>query len=429
VKRFPFAAQWLFVVKGSYRANCFACVGIHLKYLLTGGNHAQNSTSTRRIINMEAELKDALSSLISGANTREWYDEELDRILEKYGLQQARSSTKSALSRSNSIVETPSPNVEILVHNVAHSDLVCSVNKTDLSLPKCRVMARPKFSHFREITENILQAAETQAGEIDILKLQKFSRRAASRSNSITDAIDADATADNNANTEYTTAQGGPLASVGFDFKCSPIQVDKASALRFRSDDHSALSTDSDNEKASNDPSTSPKCVIDAAYFPMAAVLVPKWLQEIESTGRGGSRCLIILITGRGTPVDASANVQDNSTYYTGRLITSFIERVFPAVEVIQVDSATNLFRYDENIVFVKRELLPLIDSIRNNLSEKVGEKWREMLHVTLSFADGSSARISAINASLRHYRPSYMHFWRLKTFWRENKVMIIRYC
>ena len=45
------------------------------------------------------------------------------------------------------------------------------------------------------------------------------------------------------------------------------------------------------------------------------------------------------------------------------------------------------------------------------------------MLWESLSFADGSSARVSAINQSLRHYRPSYMHFWQLKTFWCENKL------
>lgn len=40
----------------------------------------------------------------------------------------------------------------------------------------------------------------------------------------------------------------------------------------------------------------------------------------------------------------------------------------------------------------------------------------RDKLHLTLSLADGASARVSAINASLRTYRPSFMHFWQLKT-------------
>jgi hypothetical protein len=86
-------------------------------------------------------------------------------------------------------------------------------------------------------------------------------------------------------------------------------------------------------------------------------------------------------------------------------LITKFIEREYPSLEVVHVHSATNIFRYDENIAFVKRELLPLIDSIRDDLAARLGAKWKESMRLTLSFADGSSARISAINAALKHYR------------------------
>ena len=66
---------------------------------------------------------------------------------------------------------------------------------------------------------------------------------------------------------------------------------------------------------------------------------------------------------------------------------------------------------------------MPMIDEHRNNLARRHGSKWREMLHVTMSFADGSSARINAINAALRIYRPSYLHFWQLKTFWHNGIV------
>ena len=45
----------------------------------------------------------------------------------------------------------------------------------------------------------------------------------------------------------------------------------------------------------------------------------------------------------------------DNSTKFTGVLITKFIEREYPQVKVIHIHSTTNIFRYDENIAFVKR--------------------------------------------------------------------------
>ena len=64
-----------------------------------------------------------------------------------------------------------------------------------------------------------------------------------------------------------------------------------------------------------------------------------------------------------------------------------------------------------------------MIDSIRDEMASKLYEKWKDSFRLTLSFADGSSARISAINAALKPYRPSYMHFWQLKTFWNETKI------
>lgn len=132
---------------------------------------------------------------------------------------------------------------------------------------------------------------------------------------------------------------------------------------------------------------------------------------------------IIFIISGRGTPTDSKTRMIDNSTKYTGVLITKFIDREYPNIKVVHVHSATNIFRYDENIAFVKRELLPMIDEIRDKLAEKIGAKWKDAFKLTLSFADGSSARISAISAALKPYRPDYMHFWQLKTFWNETKV------
>jgi hypothetical protein len=49
---------------------------------------------------------------------------------------------------------------------------------------------------------------------------------------------------------------------------------------------------------------------------------------------------------------------------------------------------------------------------------------WHKSFALTLSFADGSPARTHAIQASLRPYRPTYFHFWQLKTFWHESKIV-----
>ena len=47
-----------------------------------------------------------------------------------------------------------------------------------------------------------------------------------------------------------------------------------------------------------------------------------------------------------------------------------------------------------------------------------LGQHWASNLHVTVCLADGAPARISALNASMRSYRPDYLHVWRTKTFW-----------
>ena len=49
---------------------------------------------------------------------------------------------------------------------------------------------------------------------------------------------------------------------------------------------------------------------------------------------------------------------------------------------------------------------------------------WKQSFSVTLSFADGSHARTHAIQTSLRPYRPRYFHFWQLKTFWHDTKIV-----
>lgn len=109
----------------------------------------------------------------------------------------------------------------------------------------------------------------------------------------------------------------------------------------------------------------------------------------------------------------------------TAELIEHFLRKDYPDLLVVRVHSCTNIFRYDENIAFVKQELLPLVESYRDLQADRWGTDWRNKYHLTISFADGSPARIAAISASLRPYHPSYMHMWELKTFWHEEKMCL----
>jgi hypothetical protein len=150
------------------------------------------------------------------------------------------------------------------------------------------------------------------------------------------------------------------------------------------------------------------------------AVLLKRWLSHTSF-----SQVHLILVSGRGKPIDQSSQDLDNSTQFTGELVKVFAKLTleYTKIDIYLIHSETNLFRYDENILFVKRELLPVIHNMRRQIVAQKKDKWRDFMHITLSFADGSSARISAINQSLKIYQPAYMHFWSLKSFWREQKL------
>jgi len=68
-------------------------------------------------------------------------------------------------------------------------------------------------------------------------------------------------------------------------------------------------------------------------------------------------------------------------------------------------------------------QVLPIVETQRSKAVSMHGESWHRKMHVTLSLADGAPARISAINASLRSYQPSYLHVWKLKTYWDEGVI------
>lgn len=46
-----------------------------------------------------------------------------------------------------------------------------------------------------------------------------------------------------------------------------------------------------------------------------------------------------------------------------------------------------------------------------------------DRLHVTVSLTDGTPARLSAINFSLRRYQADFLHMWQLKSFWANRRL------
>lgn len=162
---------------------------------------------------------------------------------------------------------------------------------------------------------------------------------------------------------------------------------------------------------------------ITAVYFPLVALLLPKWTQVLKEFQSEGSRQLVYLISGAGIPRNVQHSRSGNSTEITAQLIALFVHQYYPHMTAIQVHSGSNIFRFDDNVQFMTRELRPLLEAHRETLVDRCGEAWKSHFHVTIAYADGPPARLSALNASLRMYRPSYLHIWQLKTFWHQRKL------
>jgi hypothetical protein len=295
------------------------------------------------------------------------------------------SSTSSGASRKP---------IEVLVHNVSHSDLVFSVNNDNMTYPSRYMLGRPKFSHYKAISESIVTSVRHSNSRIES-HVGSFNRHA-------------DGTAPANGSSNHVACP------IGFDIRDNPARVENILQVRFRRDEKMEL-------EQYNAENTCSGCWVDAAYFPLLSILMPKWLDHIRSTnssftaahgGHEGNsnispsiRYVVYLVTGRGVPADSTHRILDNSTESTGVLMRLFLQQAYPQLEVVQVHSDSDLFKYGHNIFFASEELAPKIDNLRDELAKKLAAAWRENFNLTLSFADGATARVSAINASLKHYK------------------------
>jgi len=245
-----------------------------------------------------------------------------------------------------------------------------------------------------------------------------------------------------------------------FDGNNNRISRNHASKASTPNEIHGKKEDEYDEEKKGECESSN-DLYLNAIFFPLLATLLPRWTNQIEEKYNSLSisshqiKKIVILCSGVGTPRNWTHSITGNSTQALAELMEMFITALYPDVTVVRVHSDTNIFRYDENISFVKRELMPVIDAYRDAHARNEAypdEKeeiqlledtemvvvdsnrrrrrrnpfdpdWKKSFAVTLSFADGSPARTHAIQASLRPYKPTYFHFWQLKTFWHESKI------
>lgn len=404
-----------------------------------------------------------------------------------------RSVVTEGSATSTQVVENDNQKkyLEILVHNVSHTDLVLGLsgekglaqlaqrsvessfpaefedtprkkNVSPTNITQCDdekyIMCKPRFSAFDLFTRRVLselkgQIDSTSTGELKVISYPRYERSSKTA--------------------RYTLVTPRPrdhyMLPVGFNLERdeglnnTAVDLSEMPNLRVRGRDiHKVEAVVGETARRLNLPlqqndaqiDTGEALRINAVFFPLLATLMPRWLGQISDKFSGRDvtkkvaavaapvdspnvKKVVVLVSGVGTPRNWTHSILGNSTQTCAELMELFIHVLYPDITVVRIHSETNIFRYDENITFATQELMPCIDSYRDaharslpypdeeadGTSRPFNPDWRQSVAVTYSFADGSAARSHAIQAALRSYRPTYFHFWQLKTFWHESKI------
>lgn len=386
--------------------------------------------------------------------------------------------------------------LEMLLHNISHTDMVLGLEVLEKNAARRKLkpsnlnsmcLGRPRFSAFDMYCRRLLKALDSQKEEAEIVLVPQYQR-------SHNDA-------------RYTIQPSDrPHISTGFCWKEETTEeesnprvlpgTEALADLRVRGkdmvkidpylDSYSPRPSTSSTGTAAVDMTASwsmvpppasgeehaPLCLskedilveLKAVFFPLLATLLPRWHAQIaqkyqHGTGNVAIHKVLVLVTGVGTPRNWTHSITGNSTQALADLMELFLAKVYPDITVVKIHSDTNIFRYDDNILFVQQELLPTVNAYRdahatqspypherpmlpavegsvNNggflqqleprhaASSPFDVDWKRSFAVTLSFADGSPARTHAIQTALRIFRPTYFHIWQLKSFWHERKIV-----
>ena len=232
-------------------------------------------------------------------------------------------------------------NVEILLHNISHKDLIISVQNS-----KSRLLARPEFNHYNDICQKLFECFENEV--FHSIYETVYHRH------------------------EYLSSSLANIrVPLGYSLESysQPLVLEKTK-LRIRQKSHYEGLED--------------RVRIIAAYMPLLCLLVPKWLGIIDAKTQGRSmECqkVLVLVSGEGTPYSSQcspvADAVDNSTEFSAKIMRLYIKLMYPDILVLLIHSKSNVFRYDENISFVNSSLLPYIETFRNKLASKHGSGWR----------------------------------------------------
>ena len=97
------------------------------------------------------------------------------------------------------------------------------------------------------------------------------------------------------------------------------------------------------------------------AIMPLISVLIPEWLRVLRKKAlQEGSQVptkkVVVLLSGSAQPRDSKADPRDNSTEGTAQIMKRFLNLCYPDIEVVTIGSRGGIFRYDDNVNFVKEQ-------------------------------------------------------------------------
>ena len=333
--------------------------------------------------------------------------------------------SKNAAAPTQSTMPVGQPGVELLVHNISHSDMVVALQEVahgSDGLPlgaQGDVLARPVFNSFMPVSMAIMERLEqilASGGQPTVLKCLSQYRVEYPTGLDLTGGMDEGLVITRSGhehNHDSRQPDFGSCTSLSETNISDPWKLFNIKGLK-ELDRAAQIPQDAEHSDVR----------VAAVYLPLLAAVIPEWIRAMKRravqlpSGTPPPRKVLVLVSGAGQPRNERANPADNSTEGTGRIIERFVKLVHPDIEVVHIPSSFGIFRYDDNVRFVKEQVLPVVEAKRAEVVSAHGDQWAHFLKVTVCLADGAPARISAVNAAMRSYRPDYLHVWRTKTFW-----------
>lgn len=225
-----------------------------------------------------------------------------------------RTSTESVTFTQNIPEEKSKRYLEMLVHNVSHTDLVLSVDAPPETEESTYCLCRPRFSAFDMYCRRILDSV---TGNENVINFPRYERSEASPRYSIV--------------TPRPSRQG--LLPTGLELGHSSsleVPTEELPNLRFRGRDAHRIEPYRLNEEG--------RLQISHAFFPLLATLLPRWHSEMKEkfADKVHVKKVVVLVSGVGTPRNWTHSITGNSTQACAELMERFIHVLYPDVIVVR---------------------------------------------------------------------------------------------